>query len=235
MVKRLDPNPAESVSAGNQERHRIVPFFELNNPWPEISVSDYETHMSHPAVRQLQVINSMFRSQYEDYLPDKLLCIGIGTGNGLEHVRQEITGIVYGIDINESFLQTSRSRYAEKIGGLLTRLVDVNHDYFTEATVDLVIANLVLEFIELERFIGQLELVSRTGTIVSVVFQIIHDAPFVSCSGVRAINGLSGFKREVRREALEKKLQKEGFTLIKELHHMLHDGKELVRMDFRKT
>lgn len=223
-----------ACSAGTHRPDRQASLRELTNPWPVIGVADYEAHMSHPAVRQLQAINSIFRSQYEDYMPEKLLCMGIGTGNGLEHVRTETTRIVYGIDVNDSFLETCRSRYADRIGLLQTRLIDLNHDYFTEDTVDLVVANLVLEFIDILRFIGQLKLVSQAGTIVSMVFQVIHNAPFVSCSGVKAIDCLSGFKQEVERDVLEAQLRCEGFVLINELHHMLHDGKELVRLDFQK-
>ena len=159
----------------------------------------------------------------------------IGTGNGLEHVSKETTRVVYGIDINDGFLKTCNSRYADRIDSLWTRCLDIHHEYFTEDTVDLVIANLVLEFIDIERFIGQLKLVSRKGTIVSVVFQIRHDAPFISGSGVKAIECLSDYKQEVNRSFLENRLKREGFIRIKELHHMLHDGKELVRFDFRKT
>jgi len=217
------------------EHTRKTSLLELANPWPGITAEDYERHMSHPAVRQQQAVNAIFRSQNETYLPEKLLCIGIGTGNGLEHVSKETTKIVYGIDINNGFLKTCSSRYAKRIGSLRTRCLDIHHEYFNEDTVDLVIANLVLEFIDIERFIAQLKLVSRKGTIVSVVFQIRHDAPFISSSGVNAIECLSDYKQEVNRSFLENRLKREGFIRIKELHHMLHDGKELVRLDFTKT
>ena len=207
----------------------------LDNPWPGIASEEYERHMSHPAVLQEQALNTIFRDQYDTYLPEKLLCIGIGTGNGLEHVSQETTRIVYGIDINDDFLKTCRSRYTKKNWSLETLYLDLHREYFCEDTVDLVIANLVLEFIDIDRFTDQLKAVSRKGTIVSVVFQVRHNAPFISGSGINAIECLSGYIQEVDRSLLESRLKRDGFALIKELHHMLHDGKELVRLDFRKT
>ncbi len=220
---------------GTSKHSRKTPLPELANPWPDITAEDYERHMSHPAVRQEQALNAIFRSQYETYLPDKLLCIGIGTGNGLEHVGKETTRIVYGIDINEGFLETCESRYADRVDSLRTLCLDIHREFFTEDTVDLVIANLVLEFIDTERFIDQLKPVARNGTIVSVVFQVRHSAPFISGSGIKAVACLSGYNREVDRSVLENRMEREGFVGIKELRHMLHDGKELVRLDFRKT
>ncbi len=210
-------------------------FLGLDNPWPGIASEEYERHMSHPAVLQEQALNAIFRDQYDTYLPEKLLCIGIGTGNGLEHVRKETTRIVYGIDINDDFLNTCRSRHTKRSWSLETRCLDLHREYFCEDTVDLVIANLVLEFIDIERFIGQLKAVSRKGTIVSIVFQVRHNAPPISGSGINAIECLSGYIQEIDRSLLESRLKFEGFTRVKELHHMLHDGKKLVRLDFRKT
>ncbi len=210
-------------------------LLNLTNPWPGITAADYEAHMSHPDVLQLQALNSIFQSQYEDYLPETLLYIGICTGNGLEHVRPEVTRTVYGIDINEHFLNLCTARYGEKIGSLQTRCLDLNHEYFSEATVDLVVVNLVLEFIDIERFIGQLRQVMKKGTIVSIVFQVRHDAPRISSSGVKAMEVLSGFKQEVDRKFLEKQLLRAGLVRIREQNRFMSDGKELVRIDFRNT
>ncbi|NTV46271.1 MAG: class I SAM-dependent methyltransferase [Chlorobiales bacterium] len=210
-------------------------LLKLTNPWPDITATDYEAHMSHPAVLQLQALNSIFQSQYEDYLPETLLYLGICTGNGLEHVRPEITKSVYGIDINDHFLKICTSRYVERIHSLQTRCLDLNHEFFSEDTVDLVIANLVLEFIDIERFVLQLKRVTKKGTVVSIVFQIRHNAPQISSSGVKAMDVLSGFKQAVDREFLEKHLKREGLVCIKEESHIMNDGKELVRIDFKKT
>jgi hypothetical protein len=210
-------------------------LLNLKNPWPGITAADYEAHMSHPDVLQLQALNSIFQSQYEDYLPETLLYIGICTGNGLEHLRPEVTRTVYGIDINEHFLKLCTARYGGCISSLQTRCIDLNHAYFSETTVDLVVVNLVLEFIDSERFIGQLRQVMKKGTVVSIVFQIRHDAPQISSSGVKAMDVLSGFKQEVDRELLEKQLHMAGLVRIREQSRIMGDGKELVRIDFRNT
>jgi hypothetical protein len=67
------------------------------------------------------------------------------------------------------------------------------------------------------------------------VFQVRHDTPRISGSGVKAMDVLSGFKQDVDREFLEKQLHMAGLVRIRELSRIMGDGKELVRIDFRNT
>lgn len=39
----------------------------MSNPWEEISLNDYENHMSLDSVKQLQIMNSIMKEQFEDY------------------------------------------------------------------------------------------------------------------------------------------------------------------------
>ena len=56
------------------------------NPWTSFDIADYERHMSHENVRQLQMLSQLFKSQYADHRPKKLLYLGVCSGNGLEHI-----------------------------------------------------------------------------------------------------------------------------------------------------
>lgn len=38
----------------------------MNNPWKEISLSDYENHMKLSSVMQLQGINQLMKGQFAD-------------------------------------------------------------------------------------------------------------------------------------------------------------------------
>lgn len=58
----------------------------MSNPWEEISLSDYENHMSLDSVRQLQAMNSIMKKQFEGYPVKTAMVLGIAGGNGLEHV-----------------------------------------------------------------------------------------------------------------------------------------------------
>lgn len=57
------------------------------NPWKEISLSDYENHMSLDSVRQLQSLNLTMKEQLDGYDVKTVMIIGIAGGNGLEHVK----------------------------------------------------------------------------------------------------------------------------------------------------
>ncbi len=56
------------------------------NPWEDISLSDYENHMSLASVKQLQALNEMMKKQFEAYPVESAMVLGIAGGNGLEHV-----------------------------------------------------------------------------------------------------------------------------------------------------
>ena len=61
----------------------------MSNPWKDISLSDYENHMSLDSVMQLQSMNQTMKSQLEDYDVHTEMTLGIAGGNGLEHIDTE--------------------------------------------------------------------------------------------------------------------------------------------------
>ena len=76
----------------------------MSNPWEEISLNDYENHMSLVFVKQLQIMNSIMKEQFEDYPVSTAMVLGVAGGNGLEHVSRDKYRTVYGVDINEDYL-----------------------------------------------------------------------------------------------------------------------------------
>ncbi len=52
------------------------------NPWKEISLSDYENHMSLDSVKQLQSLNLTMKEQFNDYDVNTVMIMGIAGGNG---------------------------------------------------------------------------------------------------------------------------------------------------------
>ena len=82
------------------------------NPWEEISLSDYEKHMSLESVKQLQALNEMMKKQFEAYPVSTAMVFGIAGGNGLEHVNQKKYKKIFGIDISEEYLAAVKERYS---------------------------------------------------------------------------------------------------------------------------
>lgn len=54
------------------------------------------------SVKQLQAMNEMMKTQFEDYPASRVMILGIAGGNGLEHIQKNQFEKVYGVDINAS-------------------------------------------------------------------------------------------------------------------------------------
>ena len=85
----------------------------MNNPWEEISLNDYENHMSLDSVKQLQAMNSIMKEQFEAYPVSTAMVLGVAGGNGLEHVSIDKFRTVYGVDINGDYLRAVSERYVD--------------------------------------------------------------------------------------------------------------------------
>lgn len=53
---------------------------QISNPWKEISLNDYESHMKLDSVMQLQTMNRMMKSQFDDYPVSSVMILGIAGG-----------------------------------------------------------------------------------------------------------------------------------------------------------
>ena len=124
----------------------------MSNPWEEISLSDYENHMSLESVNQLQTMNSLMKKQFSDYPVKTAMVLGIAGGNGLEHVSSDKFEKVYGIDINEGYLKTVEERYKGLAGILECLSIDLITEPEKLPHAELVIANLLIEYIGYEAF-----------------------------------------------------------------------------------
>ena len=71
----------------------------MRNPWEEISLDDYENHMSLASVMQLQALNEMMREQLGSFPASRVMILGVAGGNGLEHVQRGRFEKVYGVDV----------------------------------------------------------------------------------------------------------------------------------------
>ena len=49
----------------------------MNNPWKDINLSDYENHMALDSVQQLQAMNQMMKGQLNQYDIKSAMILGI--------------------------------------------------------------------------------------------------------------------------------------------------------------
>ena len=206
----------------------------MNNPWEEISLSDYENHMSLESVNQLQTMNFIMKKQFSDYPVKTAMVLGIAGGNGLEHVRSGKLEKVYGIDINEGYLKTVEERYKDLAGILECCCIDLITESEKLPSSELVIANLLIEYIGYEAF--QIAIQKIGPEYVSCVIQINTDeAQWVSDSPyLHAFDRLDEVHCQMEENALITSMKEIGYCKILNELDPLPNGKALQRIDFRK-
>ena len=206
----------------------------MNNPWEEISLSDYENHMSLESVNQLQTMNSIMKKQFSDYPVKTAMVLGIAGGNGLEHVSSDKFEKVYGIDINEGYLKTVEERYKGLAGILECLSIDLITEPEKLPHAELVIANLLIEYIGYEAFQKAVQKIDPEY--VSCVIQINTDeAQWVSDSPyLHAFDRLDEVHCQMEENALIAAMEKSDYRIILNESETLPNGKALQRIDFRK-
>ena len=207
----------------------------MSNPWEEISLNDYENHMSLDSVKQLQTMNSIMKEQFEAYPVSTAMVLGVAGGNGLEHIRQDKYRTVYGVDINEEYLRIVSERYAYLSDVLKCLKIDLICDADQLPGAQLLIANLLIEYIGYDVF--QRVVCKVNPEYVSCVIQInMDDKQWVSDSPyLHAFDRLDEVHHQMDQESLSAKLQEIGYNDILHATVPLHNGKASIRIDFQNA
>lgn len=207
----------------------------MKNPWEEISLDDYENHMSLDSVNQLQTMNAIMKAQFEDFQAETAMILGIAGGNGLEHIRTDKYKTVYGIDINEDYLEKIRQRYPMLGNVLRLMCLDLTREAERLPKAELIVANLLIEYIGYKAFA---EAVTQVGAkYVSCVIQINGEAEnWVSESPyLHAFDRLDEIHHQMEETELEGEMNKIGYVCISKSASSLPNSKKLLRIDFAKS
>ena len=207
----------------------------MNNPWEEIKLEDYENHMKLDSVMQLQTMNSLMKEQFEAYPVSTAMVLGIAGGNGLEHVSPDKYETVYGVDINEDYLRVVSERYKDLAGVLKCLCIDLTKDADKLPHAELVIANLLIEYIGYDAFKNAISKIDPKY--VSCVIQIntdekqwVSDSPYL-----HAFDRLDEVHHQMEENALSEAMSDTGYSLIFQDRKDLPNGKALVRLDYSKA
>ena len=207
----------------------------MNNPWEEIKLDDYENHMKLDSVRQLQGMNSIMKDQFEAYPVSTVMVLGVAGGNGLEHVRRDKYRIIYGVDINENYLRAVTERYQKLLDVLECLRIDLLKDPDKLPHAELVIANLLIEYIGYEAFQDAIRTIQPRY--VSCVIQInTDDAEWVSDSPyIHVFDRLDEVHHQMDEQRLKASMEEIGYALLLKTSEALPNGKALLRMDYEIT
>ncbi|MDI1307641.1 MAG: class I SAM-dependent methyltransferase, partial [bacterium] len=157
------------------------------NPWNEIPLEDYENHMSHNSVGQLEVLNSLTKKYLNNIEPKTCLFLGVAGGNGLEHIDNNVTENVIGIDINQDYLNTAHERYNDKIPSLKLINFNITTDAKVFCKADFIWAALVLEYTGIDKALEFSINNLQTGGNLIVSIQSNNGVQSVSQSGIESV------------------------------------------------
>jgi len=205
----------------------------MTNPWNKLDLNIYESHMNFINIKQLECLSEIMKSQFYSYDVDIIGILGIAGGNGLEHISCTDFTRVYGIDINQKYLDVVKNRYPSLNKCLFLKNLDFNDLSIYLPKMDLIIANLFLEYLELSTFIYQIK--SSSSKFVSCVLQDNNKNDFVSDSPyLENLKEISKFAKVVDSDDLIVNMKKIGYNLILNEIYELFNKKRFIRLDFEK-
>ena len=207
----------------------------MSNPWKTINLTDYENHMSLESVFQLQTMEHMMRDQLLRYSPSTAMILGIAGGNGLKHVKLGGFHKLYGVDINSDYLTECADRY-EELGSIFEPvLADLTDDRTLLPSAELVIANLLIEYIGYGDFKRTIKQVSPKW--LSCIIQVnLDENGFVSDSPyLHAFDALNEVHQEITPDELSKNMVQIGYELIFTEEQELPNDKKLIRLDYKRS
>lgn len=138
---------------------------------------------------------------------------------------------VYGVDINPDYILQCKKRHPQLYGVLDCICTDLTAYDTMLPHADLLIANLLIEYIGYECFCRTVTKVHPRC--VSCIIQINVTDGFVSDSPyLHVFDGLERVHHQMRENGLESCMQKIGYHSFHKTEEPLPNGKKLVEMDF---
>lgn len=202
----------------------------MKNPWEDVSLTDYEAHMQLSDIYQLQTLNQIMKSQIIAYKVDTIAILGIAGGNGLEHVKESDFIAIYGIDINKRYLRECKQRF-KNLECLELIQMDITKPISQLPKVELVIANLVIEYIGLKNL--EMQLKKQMPKYLSCVIQKCLNNSFVSNSPYEnSFVEISKMHVDIEKEELIQSLKTIGFEALLQEEYILPNNKAFLRIDF---
>lgn len=204
----------------------------MKNPWESVSLEIYEKHMRLPQVAQLQTLNKITYAQLTAYPVSTAAIFGVAGGNGLEHIENAGICKAYGIDVNPEYLTACAKRYA-----YLGEKLELLHIDLTDFTaklpqVQLVIANLIIEYIGISNFLRHISLIKPAY--VSCVIQKNESPDFVSDSPYKeSFAAISELHKDVPEDSLTAGMRDLQYELILKDSYPLPNGKYFIRLDYK--
>lgn len=205
---------------------------DKTNAWNKIPLEDYEQHMKHESVGQSQLLNMLTHKYLSRYNPENPLFLGISGGNGLEHVDVKKAKTVFGVDVNQAYLDETQKRYGEIIKQLVLVNTDISTSEDSFLKADFVWAALIFEYVELEKGLDFIANNTCESAKLIITIQSNNGNQSVSQTGVESIKSVKEIFNIVNKENLQVYALKVGFELIGSEENVLPNGKSFFTLEF---
>jgi hypothetical protein len=203
-----------------------------SNPWLHIPLEDYELHMSHHLVGQSTLLNALTKKYLAAIKPKAVIFLGISGGNGLEHIDNQIIKTVFGIDINQDYLDTAYKRYKESVPTLQLLNLDITQHSESICQADLVWAALVLEYTGIDKALAFCSNNMRKEGNLVISIQSNNNKQTVSPTGIESVKKAGEIFSIVDPEELLSKTADTGYKLMGKEENMLPNGKSIITFHF---
>jgi hypothetical protein len=196
------------------------------NPWLALPLEDYEGHMGSAAVDQLAPLADLFGEALARLRPRSVALLGVAGGNGLEHVDGTLTTRVVAVDVNQAYLDATKTRFPN-LRGLELHCVDLERDPLPDIEpVSLVHAALVFEHAGTGHCLDHAVSLVAGGGHLSVVLQLPSEAhEAVTPSGFASMATLADDFAFVDPHQLRRLLAQRGLRLTHQARRTLSTGK----------
>lgn len=208
----------------------------MNNVWNTIPLEDYEKHMQHETVGQLQLLNKLTMNYLKLIHPKTIIFLGIAGGNGLEHIDSSITPYVFGIDINKKYLEETQKRFKDQLPNLKLFNLDISSskNKMTIARADLIWAALIFEYLEIKNCFEFIRNNIHDNGHLIVTIQSNNGAGSVSQTGIETIKSVGQIFRLIDENELLSFADKFGFVKTDFEENILPNKKSLKTYVFIK-
>lgn len=159
------------------------------------------------------------------------MILGVAGSNGLEYIQETDVKIVYGVDINETYLKACQSRFPELKDRLRLLCRNVSDIDISLPTADYVIANLFMEYVGIDIFTMQLLKISPLH--VSCVIQKNREEAFVSQSPyMNSFKEISAIHRDISETKLTDSMENIGYRFAGKEKYCLPGNKSFIQLEY---
>jgi hypothetical protein len=207
----------------------------VKNPWLSIPLAEYEGHMSLPEIGQAEMLAGELEFAVREHSPKSIAVVGCAGGNGLERLIESGIERLVGIDINAAYVETVRSRFRSRIPGLELHVADIQSVLPHIASVDLIFAALILEYVDVPMTMRAFQkLCVPDGALVVTLQAASPNVEKTSPSPYKSIQLLAPAMRLLDHGDVQEQGFASGFSLASSRVLSLRSGKDFVVLCFRK-